>query len=74
MSAFTGIKVISATMVAQRQVLGETVTRWLEEARRRPGFEIVDIVIRQSSDAAYHCISVVIFYREGSGAPKKKPA
>jgi hypothetical protein len=64
-STFSGVKIFSATMVAQRQALGETATRWLEEARRRPGFEVVDVVVRQSSDAAYHCISICVFFVEG---------
>jgi hypothetical protein len=67
MNKFDGVKVFSATMVAQRQVLGEAVTQWLTEARRRPGFEIVDIMVRQSSDEAFHCITIVVFFRE----PKK---
>ena len=65
MSVFNGVKVFAATMVAQRQELGDVVTRWLEEARRtRPGFELVDMKISQSSDEAFHCISVCIFYKE----------
>lgn len=72
MSAFNGVKIISATMVEQRRTLGEQVTQWLENARReRPGFEVVDIVIRQSSDDAYHCISAVILFVEAVAAPKK---
>lgn len=67
MSAFNGVQVFSATMVAQRQVLGETVTQWLTEARRRPGFEVVEIMVRQSSDSAFHCITIVVFFKE----PKK---
>ena len=67
MSKFTGVKVFFATMIAQRQTLGETVTRWFEDARaRRPGFEVVDIVVRQSSDASFHCISICIFFNEGT--------
>ena len=69
MSKFTGVKVFFATMIAQRQTLGEAVTRWLEDARaRRPGFEVVDIVVRQSSDASFHCISICVFFNED--APK----
>jgi hypothetical protein len=65
MSAFTGVKVFAATLYAQRLSLGEEVTRWLEHAREtRPGFKIVDMVVRQSSDAAYHCISIIITYRD----------
>jgi len=70
-SAFDGVKVFSATMYAQRQVLGEAVSQWLEEARRRPDFKVVDVVVRQSSDAAYHAVSIVVFYAEG---PSKKKA
>jgi len=65
MSVFNGVRVFSATMVAQRQVLGETVTAWLEDARaNRPGFQLVDVVVRQSSDAAFHAVTIVIFFRE----------
>jgi hypothetical protein len=71
MNKFNGIQIFSATMVAQRQVLGETVTQWLTEARRRPGFEVVDIMIRQSSDSAYHCISILVFFNESQ---KKRAA
>jgi hypothetical protein len=70
-SAFNGVKVFCATMVQQRQDLGEVVTRWIDEARRtRPGFELVDIKIAQSSDEAFHCISICVFYNEGAAAPK----
>jgi hypothetical protein len=62
-SAFKGVKVFCATIGAQRQALGETVTAWLEDARKnRSGFQLVDLVVRQSSDEAFHCISVTIFY------------
>lgn len=62
---FNGVKVFCATMWAQRQTLGETVTAWLEDARgKRPGFQVVDVVVRQSSDAAYHCITIVVFFKE----------
>ncbi len=59
-SAFGGIKVFSATMVAQRAQLGEVVTQWIAS---HPRLEIVDIVVRQSSDDRFHCISIVVFYR-----------
>lgn len=72
-SVFNGVKVISATMIAQRQTLGEAVTAWIDEARRtRPGFQLVDIVVSQSSDSAFHCISCCIFYKEGTAPTKAK--
>ena len=73
MSVFNGVKVFAATMVQQRQDLGDVVTRWLEEARRtRPGFELVDMLIRQSSDHAFHCISITVFYKETVNREKKR--
>lgn len=71
-SAFNGVKVFCATMVAQRQALGEQVTAWLENAQRsRHGFEIVEIKVTQSSDEAFHCISIIVFYNEGLTTPPK---
>lgn len=64
MSVFNGVKVLCATMYRDREALGETVTAWLETARRRPGFQVVDVVVRQSSDEAFHCITIVIFFKE----------
>lgn len=72
MSAFTGVKVFSATMFAQRQVLGETVTAWLEDARtNRPVFQLVDLVVAQSSDRAFHCLSITLFFNEGAATAKR---
>lgn len=68
---FNGVKVFSATMIPQRNTLGETITAWLEEARtQRPGFQIVDKLVRQSSDEAYHCVTVILFFHEDLTGPK----
>lgn len=61
MAAFNGVKVFAATMVADRMQLGERVTDWL---RRHPDLTVADMVIRQSSDSAFHCISITVFYME----------
>jgi hypothetical protein len=67
-NAFDGVQVFSATMMAQRQTLGETVTAWLEKARAtKPGFQIVDMQITQSSDEAFHCLACWVFYKEDRG-------
>ncbi len=58
---FNGVKVFSATMAQERETLGEKATAWL---KRHPDYEVVDTVVTQSSDEAYHCISVVVFYRD----------
>lgn len=60
---FDGMKVFSATKTRDREVLGERVTEWL---RARPQLEVVDKVVRQSSDKEFHCLSVTLFWR-GNG-------
>jgi hypothetical protein len=58
---FTGVKVFSATKAKEREELGETITRWL---RANADLEVVDKVVSQSSDDEFHCLSVVLFYRQ----------
>ncbi len=59
--SFTGVKVFSATKAKEREELGETVTRWL---RSNEDLEIVDHVVSQSSDDEFHCLSIVLFFRQ----------
>ena len=61
---FTGVKVFSATKAREREELGETVTRWL----RSNDVEVVDRVVTQSSDDEFHCLTIVLFYRERSAS------
>ena len=56
---FNGVKVFSATMVHDRERLGETVTSWLHT---NPDCEVRDIVVTQSSDEAFHCVAITVFY------------
>jgi hypothetical protein len=58
---FDGVKVFSATKQKDRDELGETVTRWLDN--NCASLELVDRVVRQSSDSEYHCLSIILFYR-----------
>jgi hypothetical protein len=60
---FTGVKVFSATKAKEREELGESVTRWL---RSNTDLEVVDRVVRQSSDDEFHCLTIVLFYRQRS--------
>jgi hypothetical protein len=60
-STFNAVKVFSATMLAQRQQLGELVSDWLT---RHPQIDIVDVRVSQSSDDRFHCLSIIVFYRE----------
>lgn len=59
---YDGLKLFSATKALEREALGEKVTAWLDRHR---DYEIVDTVIRQSSDNQFHCISITVFYRRG---------
>lgn len=59
---FNGVKVFSATMVADRDQLGEKVTAWI--ANNKDHKKVTDIVITQSSDEAFHCIAITVFYWE----------
>jgi hypothetical protein len=61
---FTAVKVFSATKAKDREELGETITRWL---RSNGDVEVVDRVVSQSSDNEFHCLSIVLFYRQKSG-------
>jgi hypothetical protein len=58
---FNGVKVFSATMVADRDQLGEKVTAWMTNNSH---LKVTDIVITQSSDEAFHCIAITVFYWE----------
>ena len=62
--AFNGVKVFSATMAQERENLGEKVTAWIRE---HPTFKIVDTVVTQSSDEAFHCLAITLFWWEDKG-------
>ena len=58
---FNGVKVFSATMVQDREHLGEKITAWM---RDNPRIQVRDAVVTQSSDEAFHCIAITLFYWE----------
>lgn len=58
---FNGVKVFSATMAQERENLGEKVTEWI---RTHPDVKVVNTVVTQSSDEAFHCIAITLFYKE----------
>ena len=59
---FNGVKVFSATMVADRDQLGEKVTAWINANSEHK--KVTDLVVTQSSDEAFHCITITVFYYE----------
>ncbi len=58
---FNGVKVFSATMAQERDQLGEKITQWLDAHRN---VKIVDKIVTQSSDEAFHCLAITLFYWE----------
>jgi hypothetical protein len=64
---FNGVKIFSATMAPERDSLGDKITNWL---RDRPGVKVVDTVVTQSSDEAFHCLAITLFYWEDVPAKK----
>lgn len=48
-------------MFADRGQLGERVTAWMANGPQR---RLTDIIVTQSSDAAFHCVTISIFYQE----------
>src|SRR5215510_7004926 len=52
---FNGVKIFSATVAHDREALGDKVTAWI---RNNPQKEIVETVVTQSSDEAFHCIAI----------------
>ena len=57
-----GVKVFSATSAVGRDALGERITAWLRA--RGPSFVLLHRAVLQSSDRRFHCLSIVLFYRE----------
>lgn len=58
---FNGVRVFSATMVSDREQLGEKITAWLTA---NPACHVREVVVTQSSDEAFHCIAITLFYWE----------
>lgn len=61
---FNGVKIFSATMAQDRDRLGDRITDWI---RAHPHYKIVDTVVTQSSDEAFHCLAFSIFFWESLG-------
>ncbi|MBA3818149.1 MAG: hypothetical protein H0X17_04610 [Deltaproteobacteria bacterium] len=66
---FNGLKVFSATMVADRDQLGEKVSAWMASHTQ---YKVTNIVVTQSSDEAFHCIAITVFYWEELQAKQQR--
>ena len=58
---FNGVKIFSATMAPEREQLGDRITNWL---RDHQNCKVVDTIVTQSSDEAFHCLAITLFYWE----------
>lgn len=59
MHQFNGVKVFSATMAQERDQLGDKITNWLSA---NPSVQVVDKIVTQSSDEAFHCLAITLFF------------
>jgi hypothetical protein len=66
MDSIVAIKVFTATRAADREALGGKLTGWLEA---HPEFKVLKATVRQSSDASFHCLSIVLFLAAKGPAP-----
>jgi hypothetical protein len=63
---FNGVKVFSATMAPDRDGLGDKITEWL---RTHPQVKVVDTIVTQSSDEAFHCLAITLFFWDENPGP-----
>lgn len=68
MVKWNGVKVFAASMHKDRDVLGEVVTAWMQS---HPENKIVEALVTQSSDHAFHCVTITLFYRNDAKSKKE---
>lgn len=59
MIQFDGVKIFSATTFRDRDALDDRATEWLKNNK---DLRVVDKDVMQSSDDAFHCISIIFFW------------
>ena len=62
MHTYNAVKVFTATQTKEREALGEVMSAWLK--RMDGTIEVVDTKVIQSSDQQFHCLTIVVFYRQ----------
>ncbi|MBA3499681.1 MAG: hypothetical protein H0T65_04880 [Deltaproteobacteria bacterium] len=60
---FDSVRVFSSTLVADRLRLGERVTEWIAS---NPQCTVTEVIVTQSSDSAYHCLTFTLFFRQAA--------
>jgi hypothetical protein len=56
-----GVKVFTATKAKEREGLGDRITEWLHNS---PPTEIIDVIVTQSSDEEFHCLTISVLFEE----------
>jgi len=51
------VKVFSVTKAREREELGARVSAWIAD---NPGVQIVRTIVAQTSDARFHCLSMIL--------------
>jgi hypothetical protein len=59
-----GVKVFTATKAKERMGLGDLITEWI---RSEPQKTVLDVMVNQSSDDEFHCLTITIRFSEDSG-------
>jgi hypothetical protein len=52
------VKVFSVTKAREREAIGDHVTAWIAA---NPALRVVNTIVALSSDAKFHCFSIVLF-------------
>jgi hypothetical protein len=58
-NAANGVRIFTSTTGQFRRELGDRITEWLAT---KPEVAIHDVRVVQSSDASFHCVTIVVFY------------
>jgi hypothetical protein len=56
------VKVFSVTKAREREEIGERVTAWIAA---NPETQVLRTFVAQSSDAEFHCFSMILFCATG---------
>ena len=62
LESYDVVKVFSATKAADRETLGSKASAWLAD---HPDLTITRALVMQSSDASFHCLTLVFFMKKG---------
>jgi hypothetical protein len=62
LESYDVVKVFSATKAADRETLGTKASAWLAD---HPDLTIARAIVTQSSDASFHCLTIVFFCKKG---------